>query len=240
MENLTSGQVKQEYEKGRRNFDGIKSSGQDFHGFVLKGSSFKKADLSWSHFDTADFSDCDFSEANLMWSGIRHVNLRNTIFFKANVSYSDFNSSIFDNTDFRKADLTACLLFNVNMGGAKIEGANMSWTATGILQLDEEGLKFVLKNLEQMGRQIPPELMTHVRLVVAQIHEKSRQLSELKLAYNLPGRTLEQSAVYSSSITSLQREITSLSNKFHRLYNEAIEYGSNTKDTSSPFPKYKK
>jgi hypothetical protein len=239
MENLTSGQVKQEYEKGRRNFDGIKSAGQDFHGFFLKGSSFKKADLSWSHFDTADLSDCDFSEANLMWSGIRHANLRNAIFFRANVSYCDFSNSTFENTDFRRSDLTATLLFNVNMGGAKIEGANMSFAATSILQMDEEGLAFVLKNLEQTGRQIPAELLSHVRLVVTQIHEKSRQLAEMKMAYNLPGRTREQSSAYAANITSLQQEINSLSNKFSRLYTEAVQYGSN-RDSSSPFPKYRK
>jgi hypothetical protein len=223
-ESLTSGQIKGQYEKGRRNFDNVKSSGQDFHGFVLKGCSFRKADLSWSHFDTADLSGCDFTEANLMWSGIRNVNLRNTNFFKANVSYCDFSNSIFENTDFQKADLTATLLFNVNLGGAKTGGANMSWSATSIMQLDEAGLKFVLERLQQMGGQIPLELLTHIQLVVKKVHEKKEQLAQMKLAYGGP-QAAGGEGTYSARIAALERDISALYGEFEGLYAKAFAYG---------------
>jgi len=239
MENfITASQIKQEYEKGRRNFDEIKSTNQDFHGFVLKGSSFRKADLSWSHFDTADLSDCDFTEANLIWTGMRRVIVRNTKFVKANISYADMSNSIFENTDFSNANLTATLLFNVNMGGANIQGANMTWAATSILQLDEEGLKFVLEKLQQAGREIPPELLSHLKFTVRQIHEKSKQLSEMKLAYITPGMARKEGAAYGPNIATLERDIATLYEQFEGLYTRAVKYGSGVKGKGSTSPQY--
>lgn len=207
-EYLTAGQIRQQYEEGRRNFDAIKSKGQDFHGFVLKRCSFRKADLSWGHFDTADFSNCDFTEANFIWSGIRHADLRNAKFTKANVSYCDFNGSDVQNADFSNADMTATLLFNVNIAASTTKGANMSWAATSIMQLTEEGFKFAVENLRRIGMQIPPELLAHLQLLTVKLHEKKKQLAEMKMAYQVPGLGRKESSVYESNIGALEKDIS--------------------------------
>jgi hypothetical protein len=240
MEQLTSGQIKQEYGKGRRNFDGIKANQQDFHGFNLKGCSFKKVDLSWSLFDTGDLSNCDFTEANLMWSGLRQVNLENTKFINANVSYCDFSGSTFKNTDFKNSDLTASLLFNVNMGDANIQGANMSWTATSIMQLTEEGMRFAIEKLKQLGRQIPPDLLIQMELLTKKIHEKQAQLAEMKLAYVTPGTSKKEGSTYSPNISSAEKEISYLRDELGRLYTSAFQYGSGVKGGTSSSPRYVK
>jgi len=222
---LTTGQIKEQYEKGRRNFDNVKASSQSFQGFVLKGCSFKNADMSWPSFDTADLSGCDFTEADLRWGGFRRVDLRNTKFVKANVSYCDFTSATFEDTDFRSADLTASLLFNVNMGAAKIQGANMTWSVTSIMQLSEEGLKFVIEKLQQMGRQIPPELLSHLKLVVLKIHGKKDQLAAMKMAYGRHGLSDKDKSVYTANIAGLEGDINKLYGQLGAAYTRAVNYG---------------
>ena len=220
---LTAGEIKKQYADGRRNFDGIKSNSQDFQGFVLKGCSFVKADLSWSLLDVGDFSDCDFTGANLTWSGIRRVNLRNTKFIKANVSYCDFDSSTFDNTDFSNADLTASLLFNVNLGGAILKGANMAWTATHISQLSEAGLKFVIERLEGMGRTIPPEILAKFKLITVKIHDKKRQLEAMSSGY-AKAKSDESKISYAQRMKGFENEINQLYDSLQNLYTKVVTY----------------
>jgi hypothetical protein len=219
---LTAGEIAESYKSGQKNFDDIKCCG-DFHGFVLRGASFRKSDLSWSNFDTANLSGCDFTEANLMWSGVRRVDLRNAKFVRANVSYCDFDGSIFENTDFTDANLTASLLFNVNLGAANIRGANMTWTATHISQLDDAGLQLVLEQLKRMGRNIPPELLGHIELIVMKLHEKKKQLENLNLGY-VQAAASDRGGAYDVRMKNLEKEISGMYNSLKTFYGKAVDY----------------
>jgi hypothetical protein len=226
MENIFSvSQILDLYKRGQRNFDGVRCIGQDFHGFLLKAATFHKANLSSSSFDTADLSDCDFTGANLMWASFRKANLSKTKFVKANVSYCDFDGAIFDKTDFTGADLTASLLFNTNIGAANLGGANMTWAATHISQLSEEGFRFVMEQLKRMGRAIPPEIMSQLQVVVIKLHESKRQLEQLKASFGYGrGAGPGDSSAYNAQINRLEGEIAGLYNSFSGLYGQAVKY----------------
>jgi hypothetical protein len=236
---LISSEILKMYKEGVRNFEGIKITAQDFNGVDLSGASFKKSDLSWSSFDNSTLVGADFTEANLTWTAFRRANLRNANFIKADVSYSDFSGATFDKTNFTNANLTASLFFNVNMGAAKLNGANLAWSATSITQLTEDGLRFAIEKLKQIGMRIPPELLAKLEVQVKQLHEKQKLLAELKPAYLTRVKGKEREELYSVK-AKLESEIQLLYSSIQTVYNQAVEYSTREAGGKRHVSEYKK
>jgi hypothetical protein len=74
-----------------------------------------------------------------------------------------------------------------------------------------------------MGRNIPPDFLTHIKLVVVKLREKKKQLEGLKLGY---GRTTTTSknASYILQVKNLEKEVNNLYTSLNNLYTKAIGY----------------
>jgi len=91
------------------------------------------------------------------------------------------------------------------------------------MQLDEAGLRFVMKNLKAMGREIPAELLAHIELVVKKVYEVKAQLQDMAMGY-AKAATSKESSAYQAKMRGLEKEIDTLYTSFETLYGKAI-YG---------------
>jgi hypothetical protein len=105
------------------------------------------------------------------------------------------------------------------------------------MQLDEAGLRFVMKNLKAMGREIPAELLAHIELVVKKVYEVKAQLQDMAMGY-AKAATSKESSAYQAKMRGLEKEIDTLYTSFETLYGKAI-YGDEKEKTRKSVSKYK-
>ena len=124
---ITSQEVLDAYESGRKDFGMKDMSMQDF----------EKADLSESKFYQSKLVRVNFQGANLNRSRFTNVDLRQSMFRNADLSKCLFVSANLEGVDFRGANLCGANFKDTKIRGANLCGANLSQTNLSKEQLEE-------------------------------------------------------------------------------------------------------
>ncbi|MGB3200976.1 MAG: serine/threonine-protein kinase, partial [Nodosilinea sp.] len=121
---LTSDDVKQKYNKGRRDFSLQTFTDLDLQRTLLVEANFNQSKLPNANFQGADLSKANFGRANLSRSTLRNAKLVKAYFHYANL----------EGADLRGANLAHACLSNANLRGANLCGADL----TGALISDDQ------------------------------------------------------------------------------------------------------
>jgi serine/threonine protein kinase, bacterial len=121
---LSSEEVKQKYQKGRRDFSLQTFKALDVQRLALVDINFNQSKLPSANFQGADLSNANFGRANLSRANLSRAKLVKAYFHYANL----------EGADLRGANLAQACLTNANLRGANLCGADL----TGALITDDQ------------------------------------------------------------------------------------------------------
>ncbi|MEL6352446.1 MAG: serine/threonine-protein kinase [Cyanobacteria bacterium J06627_28] len=113
---VTPASLRENYEKGHRDFSNQVLSQLDLHKQVLAGARFAKATLRKTNLLGADLSNTHWGQANLTQAILKNAKLAGAYLGSANLA----------DADLRGANLTRAVLEDANLTGANLCGADLT------------------------------------------------------------------------------------------------------------------
>ncbi len=140
----TAESLKDDYEKGHRDFSNQILSQLDLHRQVLAGARFAKATLRKTNLQHADLSNTHWGQATLSQASLKNAKLTGAFFGSANLEDTDLRGASLVRANFESASLKGANLCGADLTGAIISAQQLAEARTNWATIQVNGKRSLL------------------------------------------------------------------------------------------------
>lgn len=140
----TAESLRDDYEKGHRDFSNQMLSQLDLHRQVFAGARFAKATLRKTNLQHADLSNTHWGQATLNQASLKNAKLTGAFFGSANLDDADLRGASLVRANFESASLKGTNLCGADLTGAIISEAQLATARTNWSTIQVNGKRNLL------------------------------------------------------------------------------------------------
>ncbi|MEM6597057.1 MAG: serine/threonine-protein kinase [Cyanobacteria bacterium P01_C01_bin.69] len=141
---LTAESLRDNYEKGHRDFSNQILSQLDLHRQTLSGARFAKATLRKANLQHADLSNTHWGQATLAQASLKNAKLTGAFLGSANLEDADLRGASLVRANFESANLKGANLCGADLTGATISDHQLSEARTNWATIQVNGKRNLL------------------------------------------------------------------------------------------------